>query len=230
MSDKHIVIAIDGPAGSGKSTVAKRIAARLGFLYIDTGAMYRAVGIWALRAGVPLNDMHRLEQLAREASIELRSNPGGVWLNGEEITGVIRTPEVSDAASKASAVPGVRRALVAKQREMGSASSVVMEGRDIGTVVFPNAAVKVFLEAAPEVRTERRLKQLAEQGKHPDPGEVAKEVAERDNRDRNRADSPLIQAPDAEFVDTSGMSLDEVEQAVLKIVRDRTSNGKEVSS
>ena len=229
MGDKHIVVAIDGPAGSGKSTIARRVAAKLGFLYIDTGAMYRAVGLWALRAEIPLDDMHRLEQLAIEASITLKSNPAEVWLNGEEITELIRTPEVSDAASRASAVPGVRRALVAKQRKMGAAGSAVMEGRDIGTVVFPDAAVKVFLDASPEVRAERRLKQLGEKGETPSSQDVTKDLGERDHRDRNRADSPLLQAPDAAFVDTSGLTLDEVEAAILKIVRDRTSNGKEIT-
>jgi len=229
MIDKRVVIAIDGPAGSGKSTIARRVAAKLGFLYIDTGAMYRAVGLWALQAAVPLDDMHRLEQLATEARIGLKSNPAEVWLNEQEITDLIRTPEVSDAASKASAIPGVRRALVAKQREMGAAGSVVMEGRDIGTVVFPDATVKVFLDANPEVRTERRLKQLREQGNAPSADEVAKELDDRDHRDRNRADSPLMQAPDAMLVDTSGLSLDQVEETILKIVRDRTSNGKEIT-
>ena len=173
--------------------------------------------------------MHRLEQLATEARIALKSNPAEVWLNGEEITDLIRTPEVSDAASRVSAVPGVRRALVAKQREMGATGSVVMEGRDIGTVVFPDATVKVFLDANPEVRTERRLKQLSEQGEPPSAGEVSKELDGRDHRDRNRADSPLLQAPDATLVDTSGLSLDQVEETILKIVRDRTSNGKEIT-
>jgi len=229
MSEKHVVVAIDGPAGSGKSTIAKRVAAKLGFLYIDTGAMYRAVGLWAVRNNVPLDDMHRLEQLANQASIELSGNPARVRLNGEDVTEAIRTPDASDAASRASAVPGVRRALVAKQREMGSATSVVMEGRDIGTVVFPGADVKVFLDAQPDIRAERRLKELAGKGKKPSAGEIGKQLEERDHRDRNRADSPLRQAPDAVFLDTSGMSIEEVEGTILKIVRDRTSNGKELS-
>jgi CMP/dCMP kinase len=229
MNNKRIVVAIDGPAGSGKSTIARRVAAKLRFLYIDTGAMYRAVGLWALRAQIPLDDMHRLEQLAVEARIALKSNPAEVWLNDEEITDLIRTPEVSDAASKASAVPGVRRALVAKQRDMGATGSVVMEGRDIGTVVFPDATVKVFLDANPEVRTQRRLEQLREQGKSPSADEVSREIDSRDHRDRNRADSPLMQAPDALLVDTSHLSLDQVEETILKIVRDRTSNGKEIT-
>jgi len=226
---KRLVIAIDGPAGSGKSTIARRVAAKLGFLYIDTGAMYRTVGLWALRAGIPLDDMHRLGGLAKAANIELSSSPARVSLNGEDVSEAIRTPEVSDAASKSSAVPAVRRALVEKQREMGARNSVVMEGRDIGTVVFPDAEVKIFLDADPEVRAERRVKELCEKGATPNPQEVNREVKDRDQRDRTRADSPLVQAPDALLVDTTGLSLDEVEELILKIVRERTSNGKELS-
>lgn len=227
-NNKRIVVAIDGPAGSGKSTIAKRLAARLGFLYIDTGAMYRTVGLWALRTGVPLDDMLRLEQLAREAQIGLESNPARVWLNGEEVTGEIRTPDVSEAASRASAIPGVRRALVAKQRELGAAGSVVMEGRDIGTVVFPEADVKIYLDAQPRVRAERRLKQLREKGAALTAAETEREIVLRDERDRSRADSPLRQAPDATVVDSSEMSIEEVEETILKIVRQRTANGKEI--
>ncbi len=224
---QRIVVAIDGPAGSGKSTIARRVAERLGFRRIDTGAMYRAVGLWALRAGIPLDDMHRLEQLAREARIELEGSLPRVRLNGEDVTEAIRTPEVSEAASKVSTVPGVRRALVQKQREMAAAGSVVMEGRDIGTVVFPDAQVKIFLDADPEVRAQRRLKELQEKGLNPSLEEIVREIEERDRRDRTRADSPLRQAPDAILVDTTGMSIEEVEESILKIVRDRTSNGKE---
>lgn len=227
-NNKRIVVAIDGPAGSGKSTIAKRLAARLGFLYIDTGAMYRAVGLWALRTGIPLDDMLRLEQLARAARIGLESHPARVWLNGEEVTDAIRTPDVSEAASRASAIPGVRRALVAKQRELGAASSVVMEGRDIGTVVFPEADVKIYLDARPSVRAQRRLKELREKGAALTPEETEREIALRDERDRGRADSPLRQAPDAAVVDSSEMSIEEVEETILKIVRQRTANGKEV--
>ncbi len=227
-NNKRIVVAIDGPAGSGKSTIAKRLAARLGFLYIDTGAMYRTVGLWALRTGVPLDDMLRLEQLAREARIGLESNPARVWLNGEEVTGEIRTPDVSEAASRASAIPGVRRALVAKQRELGAVGSVVMEGRDIGTVVFPEADVKIYLDARPGVRAERRLKELREKGAALTAEETEREIALRDERDRGRADSPLRQAPDATVVDSSEMSIEEVEETILKIVRQRTANGKEI--
>lgn len=219
---KRITVAIDGPAGAGKSTLARRIAEKLGYLYIDTGAMYRAVALWALRTNVALSDMHRLEQLANEARIGFVAETSAVLLNGEDVSEAIRAPEVGEAASKVSVVPAVRRALVRKQREMGERASVVMEGRDIGSVVFPEATVKIFLDAQPEVRTERRATESAL------PADVvSQQIRERDQRDRMRAESPLVQAPDAVYVDTTGLNIDEVEAALLKIVRDRTSNGKE---
>lgn len=219
---KRITVAIDGPAGAGKSTLARRIADKLGYLYIDTGAMYRAIGLWAVRANVALSDMHRLEQLANEARIEFVPGSGGVLLNGEDVTEAIRAPEIAEAASKVSMVPAVRRAMVAKQREIGERASVVMEGRDIGSVVFPDATVKIFLDARPEVRVERRA------GESLLPPEIiARQISERDQRDRTRPESPLVQAPDAVYVDTTGLSVDDVEAALLKIIRDRTSNGKE---
>jgi cytidylate kinase len=224
---KRIIVAIDGPAGAGKSTVARGIAARLGFLYIDSGAMYRAVGLWAIRAGLDLADMHRLEQLAREARIELHPGGSTVILNGEDITDAIRAPEIAQAASKVSVVPGVRRAMVELQRRMGEQTSVVMEGRDIGTVVFPDAQVKVFLDADPEVRAGRRLKEHDQKGEAIDPEHLVREIRERDHRDRSRAEAPLVQAPDAVYLDTSRMTIEEVEEAILKLVRHRTSNGKE---
>ncbi len=214
-------MAIDGPAGAGKSTLARRIADKMGYLYIDTGAMYRAVALWALRAKVPLSDMHRLEQLAREARIEFVAGAPTVLLNGEDVSAAIRTTEVADAASKIAQIAAVRRALVEKQREIGTTASSVVEGRDIGTIVFPNAGVKIFLDARPEVRAERRA--LETDLPH---DLVSRQIAERDDRDRNRTESPLVQAPDAVYLDTTGMPIDEVEEAVLKIIRDRTSNGK----
>ncbi|HEY7210625.1 MAG TPA: (d)CMP kinase [Bryobacteraceae bacterium] len=221
MSEKRIIVAIDGPAGSGKSTLAKRIADRLGFAYINTGSMYRAVALWALRLNVQLNDMHRLEQLAREAQIKLETGGGRVFLNGEDVTDELRTPRVSEAASKVSVVPGVRQALLAVQRGMAQESSVVMEGRDIGSVVFPEAQVKIFLDAEPAERAKRRA--LERRG---DLAAIAGELKARDERDRRRTEAPLVQAPDAELVDTTGLSLEQVEDAVLRIVRARTSNGR----
>jgi cytidylate kinase len=219
---KRIIVAIDGPAGAGKSTIARRVAAKLDFVYIDTGAMYRAIALWALRRDVDTSDMHRLEQLANEASIAFEPGESRVLLNGEDVSEAIRAPVVTEAASKISAISGVRRALVEKQRAMGENGSVVMEGRDIGTVVFPDAQVKIYLDADTAVRAGRRARELDRPR-----AEVARDLAVRDNRDRARKDSPLQQSPDAIYVDTSGLDLDEVEELVLKLIRDRTSNGKE---
>jgi CMP/dCMP kinase len=230
MSEKRVIVALDGPAGSGKSTVAQRIAKKLGFMYINSGAIYRAVALWAMRLGVDLKDMHRLEQLAKAAKIELTANDGHVILNGEDVTEAIRDPHVSVAASKVSAVPGVRRALLAVQRSMAERSSVVMEGRDIGSVVFPNAQVKIFLDADPQERARRRALELVEQGQAANVETVSGELKERDDRDRRRSESPLVQAPDAQLVDTTGLSLDQVEEAVLRLVRARISNGKEAKA
>jgi cytidylate kinase len=219
---KRITVAIDGPAGSGKSTIARRIAEKLGYIYIDTGAMYRAVALWAVRLNVATSDMHRLEQLANEARIEFHGPASNVLLNGEDVSEAIRVPEISGAASEVSRIPAVRRALVARQRELGETASVVMEGRDIGTVVFPDATVKFFLDAHPEERAERRAMEVAA------PRDlVAQQIEERDQRDRTRTESPLVQAPDAVYVDTTGLTIEEVEEALLKIIRARTSNGKE---
>jgi CMP/dCMP kinase len=226
MNAKNVVVAIDGPAGAGKSTVAKRIAAKLGYVYINTGAMYRAIALWALRLGTELTDMHRLEQLAKEADIVLSPVQNRVFLNGEDVTEAIREPRISEAASKVSAVPGVRRALLGLQRSMAEQNSVVMEGRDIGSVIFPEAQVKIFLDADPKERARRRTRELAEAGEQIELAAVVGEIGERDKRDRQRPDSPLVQAPDAQLVDTTGLSLEEVEDIVLRIIRARVSNGK----
>ncbi len=226
---KRVVVAIDGPAGAGKSTIARALARRLGYVYIDTGAMYRAVALWAIRAGIALNDAHKLEQLAREARIEFAAGSSRVLLNGEDVTAAIREAGMAEAASKVSMIGGVRRAMVAAQRAMAEATSVIMEGRDIGTVVFPDADVKIFLDADPGARAERRVDDMRSRGLAVEPDGVAQEIAERDRRDRTRAESPLVQAPDAVYVDTTGLSVGQVEEAVLKIIRTRVSNGKEVA-
>jgi cytidylate kinase len=181
--------------------------------------MYRAVALWALRLEMDLNDLHRLEQLAREARIEL---PGErVLLNGEDVTAQIREPRVSEAASRVAAQAGVRRAMREEQRRIGAAGPAVMEGRDIGTVVFPEAQVKIFLDAQPEARAQRRASELGAAVE-----DVARDLEVRDQRDRNRAEAPLTQAPDAEYLDTTNLTPAQAEEAVLKLVRERTSNGK----
>jgi len=217
-----IAIAIDGPAGAGKSTIARRLATRLGFTYIDSGAMYRAVALWALRQKLDPSDMHRMEQLARAAGITLESDGARVLLDGEDVTEAIRVPEVSKAASLVATIPGVRRALVEKQRAIGAQNNVVMEGRDIGSVVFPNADLKIFLDADAQERARRRALEV-----NGDRDDISRQIRERDERDRTRAEAPLTQAPDAVYVDSTGLSIEEVEETILRLVRARITNGKE---
>jgi cytidylate kinase len=189
--------------------------------------MYRAIALWALRLKVDLSDMHRLERLAKEADIQLDADTGDITLNGEDVTEAIRDERVSAAASKISAVPGVRRAMLRIQRGMAQETSVVMEGRDIGSVVFPNAQVKIYLDAHPEERARRRSAELQARGAAVGASEVSADLARRDRQDRERAEAPLVQAPDAQLVDTTGLSIDEVEELILSLVRSRVSNGRE---
>lgn len=216
------VIAIDGPAGAGKSTIAQRLAEKLGYVYIDSGAMYRAVALWAIRQHIDPDDAHRVEQLARAADIELLPLRR-VRLNNEDVSEAIRVPEVSAAASRVAAIGAVRRALVAKQKRMADRANVVMEGRDIGTIVFPDARVKIFLDANPLERVRRRA------GEQPDfpQDQLAEQIARRDERDRQRVESPLVQAPDAVYLDSTGLTPEQVEEEILKLVRARISNGQE---
>ena len=228
IKQKRVIVAIDGPSGAGKSTIAKRLAERLGFTYIDTGAMYRAVALWAVRQSVDFADSHRMEQLALASEIDLA--PGRIQLNNEDVTAAIRTAEVTNGASRIAVIPGVRRAMVAKQREIGQKVSVVMEGRDIGTVVFPNADVKVYLDASLEERVHRRLLELRAKGVEVSESVLTGQMKERDERDSTRADAPLAQAPDAVYLDSTFLSEEEVAEAILKMVRARVTNGKEYHS
>jgi cytidylate kinase len=216
---RKVIVAIDGPAGAGKSTVARHLAKHFGLLNLETGAMYRAFALKALRTGLPLDESSGLESLAAQTTIRLEPGEDGnrVLLDGEEVTGLIRNQTVTDAASQVSVWPSIRAWMVRMQQEMGARGGVVMEGRDIGTVVFPQAEVKIFLDAAPEVRGLRRFDQL---GPKPtiQPQEVIRDLRARDERDRTRADSPLKPASDAVLLDSTNLTLEEVVAAAEAIV------------
>jgi cytidylate kinase len=216
---RKIIVAIDGPAGAGKSTIARHLAGYFGLLNLETGAMYRAFALKALRLGLALDDSKGLEALTTQTTIRLE--PGAehnrVLLDGQDVTDLIRNQPVTDAASKVSVFPAVRAWMVRLQQQVGAQGGVVMEGRDIGTVVFPQAEVKIFLDAAPEVRGLRRYDQL---GPAParQPEEVIRDLRARDERDRNRADSPLKPASDAILLDSTNMTLEEAVAAAEAIV------------
>jgi len=214
------VVAIDGPTGSGKSTVARRVADQLGYLYLDTGAMYRAVGLLATEAGVRLDDEAAVVPIA--AAAQLRFDGDGRLFSGDrDVSGLIRSLEMGAAASVVSVLPGVRRLRVERQRTLGSGADIVMEGRDIGTNVFPGADVKVFLTARPEVRAARRAEELCAKGEETDVDEVLEALTERDRRDTEREVAPLRAAADAVEVDTSSLTLDEVVDVVVAIVGEK---------
>ena len=213
MSARPCIIAIDGPAGAGKSTVAKHLAAHFGFLNLETGAMYRAFALKALERGVDLDDAAALERLAAETVITLEPAAAGnrVMLDEADVTGRIRDAEVTRGASRVSVHPAIRAWMVGLQRSLGRNSRVVMEGRDIGTVVFPHADLKFFLDASPEARSQRRYEQTDPEVRTAHASEaIAKELRERDERDRNRAESPLRAADDAIVIDSTSMTLEEV--------------------
>jgi cytidylate kinase len=217
-----LIIAIDGPVGSGKSTVARRVAEMLGYTHLDSGAMYRAVGLKALRQGVPLDSPEQMSELAAAARIDLVPREGKllVLLDGEDVTEAIRAPEVSHAASVAAVIPGVRHPMVAEQRRAGERGGVVMEGRDIGSVVFPHADLKIFLDASPDVRASRRQRELAEKGEPRELATVLEEVHERDRRDRERKMSPLVRAADAVFVDNTAMDAEETARVIVMLAKE----------
>jgi len=218
-----LVITIDGPAGAGKSTVSRRLASALGYRYIDTGAMYRAIGVLAAERGIDFSDTARLATLCEATHIEFveQLNKVRVCADGRDLSAAIRTAAAAQSASKVSTVPAVRERLVAQQRAMAAAGGVVMEGRDIGTVVCPDAPVKVFLEASPTERARRRAGDLHAQATPADIERIAAEIAERDARDRNRAHSPLRPAADAVVVDTTDKSIDEVVDLLSALVAKR---------
>jgi cytidylate kinase len=221
-----VIVAIDGPAGAGKSAAAREVAFRLGVPYLDTGAMYRCVGLLARRAGLapPYDEraIERLGEFARTLDVRFAGDPRAqrVAIADEDVTAALRTPEASRDASLVSAVPAVRRELVPRQRELAAATGGVVEGRDIGTVVFPAARFKFFLTASPEVRAQRRFAELAARGVQATWEEVVAEQRERDHRDTSRADSPLVPASDARIVDTSGLTLAGVVEALLAAIAD----------
>jgi CMP/dCMP kinase len=215
------IVAIDGPAGVGKSTTSRRVAELLRLPHIDTGAMYRAMALKAGRAGVPLADEERLEALASKTSIELEGSGATqrILLDGEDVSSAIRTPEMSMAASRVSAVPAVRRVLVRLQQEIGRRNGGVLEGRDIGTKVFPETPHKFFLTARPEVRARRRLHDLQSRGLDQPLDQVLREMEVRDRQDSTRADSPLSWDESYSVLDTSDMTMDEVVEAIVERVR-----------
>ena len=222
------VMTIDGPSGSGKGTVSRAAARALGWALLDSGALYRLVALAGRQAGVSLDDEPGLARLAQAADIAFGSTSAGgevVWLDGKDVTGAIRTEEAGNDASKVAALPGVRTALLERQRRFAVPPGLVADGRDMGTVVFPRAEVKIFLTASAAERALRRYKQLKEKGVAANLAALSLEIAERDQRDSTRAASPLIASADAVLLDTTGMSIDAVVERVLEVARGRLSRG-----
>ena len=209
-------VAIDGPGGTGKSTIAKAVAERFGIEYIDTGAMYRSIALKSVREGVSADDVAAVEEMLRSTDIDFKD--GKVWLDGEDVGGLIRTNEISMAASNISKLPCVRAKVDELSKRLASTKDVVMEGRDIGTAVIPDAEVKIFMTADPDVRAKRRYDQLIEQGKEADLEKITKEIRERDYQDSHRELNPLKQADDAVFLDSTNMTIEENIDAVADII------------
>ena len=215
-------VAIDGPAGAGKSTIAKRVAKENDFIYIDTGAMFRAMAIHFLRCGIAADDHEKISEAVKDVNVTISYVNGeqNVFLNGENVTGQLRTEEVGNMASASSVNGDVRKKLLELQRKLAASANVVMDGRDIGTVVLPDADVKVYLTASVEVRAQRRYKELIEKGQEADLEKIKKDIEERDYRDMNREIAPLRQAEDAVLVDTSDMTIEEVIDRITEIIRE----------
>ena len=216
-------VAIDGPAGAGKSTVAKAAAKELGYIYVDTGALYRAVGVFALRLGVATDDAAAVEGILGSVKVELKFTNGEqqVFLNGENVSSEIRTPEASMAASNVSAIPAVRAFLFDLQKNIAAENDCIMDGRDIGTVVLPDAQVKIFLTASPEIRARRRYDELTAKGQQVEYNDVLDDLIKRDYNDSHREVAPLRPADDSVTVDTSGLSLEQSIERVIQAVREK---------
>jgi cytidylate kinase len=227
MGEKGIVIAIDGPSGVGKSTVARGVAERLNYLFVDSGAMYRAVALLAGEQGIDLKDADAVTACARGLRINLIKTPTGVHVqvNGRDVTEAIRHPAVSEGSSVIAVVPTVRVQLVAQQQRIGAQGGIVMEGRDIGSVVFPRAELKIFLDASVEERTRRRHQQQEGAGAPIPLEQTRQEIDDRDRRDRERAVSPLIQAPDAVYLDSTALSAEEVVDVIVHLAQKREGKG-----
>ena len=222
-----INVAIDGPAGAGKSTVARGAAKELGYIYVDTGALYRTVALAATRNGV-LESAEKTEQMLKDITVDLAFDDAGaqcVYLNGEDVSSLIRTPEISMAASNVSKIPAVRAFLLGLQRDIAAKNNVIMDGRDIATVVLPDAQVKIFLAASPECRAERRYKELLEKGENVKYDDVLADVNARDYQDSHREIAPLKPAEDSVIADTSGKSLPQSIEMIISVIKEKT-NGK----
>lgn len=224
MSDKHYAVAIDGPSGAGKSTLARAIAKELGFLYVDTGAIYRTVGYYAFEKGVDPKDAAAVEAVLSEINIEMAYGEDGLqhmMLNGTDVTREIRLPQISMYASHVSAIPAVRAFLMEMQRSMARRSSVIMDGRDIGTVVLPDADIKLFLTASPEDRAQRRCLELQQRGTPQEYDALLREIKERDYNDSHRSTAPLRPAEDAIYIDTTGNTYEQSYALLLNTIREK---------
>jgi cytidylate kinase len=224
MTDKQrscVIIAIDGPSGAGKSTAAQRLARRLGYHHVDSGALYRAVGWLVHEHALPLEDPAAIVACLQRTPIELTFHDGTlqVWIAGQCVTSQLRNEAVARAASAVATMPGVRQVITAQLRQIGCQADVVMEGRDIGTVVFPDATVKFFLDASPMVRGQRRLQEMRQSGTTATLGQVVEAMAQRDSQDRVRTTAPLVQSPDARRIDTTDLTVDDVVQTMLSEIR-----------